>query len=334
MRAERSCTARRDLWPDDTSASTMTVAPAIAASGLGRDYGSLRAVDAIDLEVRPGEFFGFLGPNGAGKTTTIRMLTTLLQPSRGSAQIAGKDTLADPLGVRRSIGVVFQETTLDVDLTAQENLRYCTRLYGLSRSESARRIDEVLRLFALSDRRHERVRTFSGGMRRALDLARGVLHRPSILFLDEPTLGLDPTQRRRIWAFLRRLCSEDGTTLFLTTHYLEEADPCDRVAIVDRGRIVVVGEPTVLKRALGKESIELSSAEPDALAAQVARLTGITPRLRNGVVSFIVEDAAAVMPLLLPLTEQDVEVRLTRPTLEDVFVSVTSDGERADVLGD
>jgi len=328
------CTGRCYPWPDDgSSVAAMTVAPAIAASGLGRDYGSIRAVDAIDLEVRPGEFFGFLGPNGAGKTTTIRMLTTLLRPSRGSAQIAGKDTLSDPLGVRRSIGVVFQETTLDVDLTAQENLRYCTRLYGLSRRESELRIDEVLRLFSLSERRNERVRSFSGGMRRALDLARGVLHRPSILFLDEPTLGLDPTQRRRIWGFLRRLCSEDGTTLFLTTHYLEEADPCDRVAIVDRGRIVIAGEPTVLKRALGKESIELSSEHPEAVAEQVIRLTGIIPRIRDSVVSFIVEDAAAVMPLMLPLTEQDVEVRLTRPTLEDVFVSVTTDREGSNGLG-
>lgn len=304
----------------------------IAALGLGRDYGSLRAVSAIDLEVRPGEFFGFLGPNGAGKTTTIRMLTTLLRPSRGSAQVAGKDVLSDPLGVRRSIGVVFQETTLDLDLTAQENLSYCTRLYGISRRESALRIDEVLRLFSLSERRGERVRTFSGGMRRALDLARGVLHRPAILFLDEPTLGLDPTQRRRIWEFLRRLCSEEGTTLFLTTHYLEEADPCDQVAIVNRGRIVVAGEPTVLKRALGKESIELSSRQPAALAEQVARLTGLTPRRRGDSISLFVDDAAVIMPLLLALTDQGVEVRLTRPTLEDVFVAATTDAEPADAI--
>src|SRR5271154_3854639 len=228
----------------------------------------MRAVDSIDLEVGSGEFFGFLGPNGAGKTTTIRMLTTLLHPSRGTAFVAGKDVLDDPLAVRREIGVVFQETTLDGDLTAEENLRFCTRLYGLSRKESKIRIDEALQLFDLTERRDERVRTFSGGMRRALDLARGILHRPSILFLDEPTLGLDPTQRRRIWGFLGRLSSEEGTTLFLTTHYLEEADPCDRVAIVDRGRIVVAGEPTVLKRALGKESIELSSEHPEALAEE------------------------------------------------------------------
>jgi ABC-2 type transport system ATP-binding protein len=305
----------------------MAVASAISASGLGRDYGSQRAVDAIDLEVQPGDFFGFLGPNGAGKTTTIRMLTTLLRPSRGAARVAGIDVLANPLDVRRRIGVVFQETTLDLDLTADENLRYCTRLYGLSRKESAKRIDEALRLFSLVDRRHERVRTFSGGMRRALDLARGVLHRPMILFLDEPTLGLDPGQRHRIWEFLGRLCSENGTTLFLTTHYLEEADPCDRVAIVDSGRIVAAGEPAALKRRLGRESIELSSLDPEWVRDQVSELTGITPRVRGGVVTFFVEDAGPVLSRLRPLIEQGVSVQLARPTLEDVFVAVTTTGK-------
>jgi ABC-2 type transport system ATP-binding protein len=299
------------------------VAPAIAAAGLGRDYGTIRAVDEIDFEVQPGELFGFLGPNGAGKTTTIRMLTTLLRPSRGRAQVAGKDVLADPLGVRRQIGVVFQETTLDLDLTAEENLRFCARLYGLSRGERSTRIDEALQLFGLDERRGERVRAFSGGMRRALDLARGILHRPSILFLDEPTLGLDPTQRRRIWEFLRRLCSESGTTLFLTTHYMEEADPCDRVAIVARGRIVTVGQPETLKRALGQESIELAADRLDGLASRVRELTGIEPREAGGGLSLIVGDAALVLPSLLPLTREGVAVRVSRPTLEDVFVKLT-----------
>jgi ABC-2 type transport system ATP-binding protein len=299
------------------------VAPAIAASGLGRDYGAIRAVGEIDFEVQPGEFFGFLGPNGAGKTTTIRMLTTLLRPSRGHAQVAGMDVVADPLGVRRQIGVVFQETTLDLDLTAEENLRFCTRLYGLSRSESATRIDEALQLFGLAERRRERVRSFSGGMRRALDLARGILHRPSILFLDEPTLGLDPTQRRRIWEFLRRLCNESGTTLFLTTHYMEEADPCDNVAIVARGGIVAVGRPETLKRTLGRESIELAGDRLDGLSARVRELTGIEPHEAGGRLSLMVDDAALVLPALLPLTSEGVEVRVSRPTLEDVFVEVT-----------
>jgi len=300
---------------------------AIAAAGLGRDYGAVRAVDAIDLEVRTGEFFGFLGPNGAGKTTTIRMLTTLLRPTRGHAEVAGRNVETDPLGVRREIGVVFQETTLDLDLTAEENLRFCTRLYGLSRKESKLRIGEALSLFGLEDRRRDRVRSFSGGMRRALDLARGILHRPSVLFLDEPTLGLDPTQRRRIWEYLRRLCNESGTTLFLTTHYMEEADPCDRVAIIARGSIVAAGAPLTLKRGLGGESIELTAERLDGLAARVRSLTGVEPKTIGDVLSLIVDDAAAVLPLLLPLTAYGVEVRLSRPTLEDVFVALTGQPE-------
>jgi ABC-2 type transport system ATP-binding protein len=251
------------------------------------------------------------------------MLTTLLQPSRGSAHVAGRDVQADPLGVRRQIGVVFQETTLDLDLTAEENLRFCTRLYGLSRKESTRRIDEALQLFGLDDRRRQRVRSFSGGMRRALDLARGILHRPSILFLDEPTLGLDPAQRRRIWEFLRRLGHESGTTLFLTTHYLEEADPCDRVAIVDKGRIVALGDPATLKRTLGRDSIELSADRSTGLAARVHELTGVEPHATAHGLSLIVDDAGSVLSLLLPLTREGVEVRVSRPTLEDVFVALT-----------
>src|SRR5579862_8224704 len=307
----------------------MASATAIAASGLGRDYGRMRAVDAIDLEVRSGEFFGFLGPNGAGKTTTIRMLTTLLNPSRGTALVAGSDIQTDPLAVRKQIGVVFQETTLDGDLTAEENLRFCTRLYGLSRKESKLRIDEALQLFGLTERRNTRVRTFSGGMRRALDLARGILHRPSILFLDEPTLGLDPGQRRRIWAFLQKLTAEHGTTLFLTTHYLEEADPCDRVAIVDHGAIVASGEPADLKRGLGRDRIDVRTDRADDFVAQVRELTGLEPQRAQHGLSLFADDAGSVVPRLLPLTAQGVEIGATHPTLEDVFVDLTGRGREA-----
>jgi ABC-2 type transport system ATP-binding protein len=307
----------------------LAAAPAIAVAGLGRDYGRVRAVDAIDLEVQPGEFFGFLGPNGAGKTTTIRMLTTLLHPSRGEARVAGGDVVDDSLAVRRKIGVVFQETTLDLDLTAEENLRFCTRLYGLSRRESVARIDEALRLFGLEDRRRARVRSFSGGMRRALDLARGILHRPAILFLDEPTLGLDPGQRRRIWAFLQELAAEHGTTLFLTTHYLEEADPCDRVAIVDHGKIVALGKPEELKQRLGRERIDVRTERPDDFVAPVRDLTGLIPQRAQHGLSVFADDASAVLPELLPLTAQGAELGVTRPTLEDVFVDLTARGRDA-----
>ena len=276
--------------------------------------------------MRPGEFFGFLGPNGAGKTTTIRMLTTLLRPSRGTAVVAGRDVEADPLGVRRQIGLVFQETTLDGDLTAEENLRFVARLYGLSRSETAARVTEALDLFGLTERRGDQVRSFSGGMRRALDLARGILHRPSILFLDEPTLGLDPGQRRRIWEFLRRVCDESETTLFLTTHYLEEADDCDRVAIVDHGRVIALDSPSSLKRKLGQEIVELAGGRPDELAARVRELTGLEPLHTERGVSLTVADAEPVLAVLLPLTRSGVQVRVNPPTLDDVFVSLTEAG--------
>jgi ABC-2 type transport system ATP-binding protein len=297
---------------------------AIAVAGLGRDYGRVRAVDAVDLDVRPGEFFGFLGPNGAGKTTTIRMLTTLLQPSRGSARIDGLDVQTEALGVRRRIGVVFQETTLDLDLTAEENLRFCTRLYGLPRREGKARVHEALELFGLLDRRGQRVRSFSGGMRRALDLARGVLHRPSIVFLDEPTLGLDPGQRRRIWGFLQRLSADHGTTLFLTTHYLEEADPCDRVAIVDHGRIVAAGEPAELKRRLGRDRVEIRTERAEEFAVRVRELTGVEPQRAQHGLSVFVDDAETVMPSLLPLAREGAEFGVSHPTLEDVFLDVTA----------
>jgi ABC-2 type transport system ATP-binding protein len=286
-------------------------------------------VDAIDLDVRPGEFFGFLGPNGAGKTTTIRMLTTLLKPTRGTARIGGIEVQEDALAVRRKIGVVFQETTLDLDLTAEENLRFCTRLYGLSRKESKLRIDEALELFGLADRRKVRVRGFSGGMRRALDLARGILHRPEIVFLDEPTLGLDPGQRRRIWGFLQQLSSDHGTTLFLTTHYLEEADPCDRVMIVDKGRIVAAGEPAELKRGLGRDRIDVRTDRPDDFFDRVRALTGVEPQRAPHGLSVFVEDAAQFMPMLMPLAEEGAEFGVTHPTLEDVFVDIT--GHAAEV---
>jgi ABC-2 type transport system ATP-binding protein len=300
---------------------------AIAATELGRDYGNVAAVDSIDLDVRKGEFFGFLGPNGAGKTTTIRMLTTLLRPTRGGARVAGNDVVGDPLAVRRAIGVVFQETTLDLDLTAEENLRFCARLYGLSRRETKVRVAEALSLFGLDERGRERVRSFSGGMRRALDLARGILHGPEILFLDEPTLGLDPPQRRRVWDHLGHLREEHGTTMFLTTHYLEEADPCDRIAIIDEGRVVVRGEPEQLKRQLGNDRIELDGArfprDVGALRDEVRRLTGREPSTNGRALSIAVGDYAQTLQVLLPLATDGVEVRLRQATLDDVFAEAT-----------
>ena len=229
---------------------------AIAADGLGKDFGSIRALDRLDLEVREAEFFGFLGPNGAGKTTTVHLLATLLKPSRGTARVAGHDVARDSLGVRRSIGLVFQDTTLDRDLTVEENLRFAARLWNLPGPAAAPRIDRLLREFGLVERRRDPVRTLSGGMRRAVDIARGVLHEPRLLFLDEPTAGLDPRARRSLWELIRRLRESTGLTVFLTTHYVEEAEPCDRVAVLDRGRLVALGAPAELKRDAGVGSLE------------------------------------------------------------------------------
>jgi ABC-2 type transport system ATP-binding protein len=299
----------------------------IQAVGLGKDYGRIRAVEAIDMDVARGEFFGFLGPNGAGKTSMIHMLTTLIRPSRGHAVVAGHDVVQEPLAVRKNVGLVFQETSLDPELSAEENLRLSGRLYGLGRVDLGRRIDEVLELFELQARRHDRVRTFSGGMRRLVDLARGILHRPTVLFLDEPTLGLDPVNRQRVWSFLERLAREERMTLFLTTHYLEEAEPCDRVVIVDHGRIVANGTPERLKREFGgQESIELVVRAPDeALLADIARRSGVEPRHVSDGVVLAVDSAEAVLPTLLPLIGDRIEsLSVRRPTLDDVFVAVTA----------
>ncbi len=307
----------------------MSTEPVVQAFGIGKDYGKLRAVDAVDINVGSGDFFGFLGPNGAGKTTMIHMLTTLVSPTRGRAEVAGHDVVAEPLAVRKNIGLVFQETTLDGELSAEENLQLAGKLYGLSRADLRARIAEVLELFELTDRRHDSVRTFSGGMRRQVDLARGILHRPTVLFLDEPTLGLDPVARGRVWGFLERLASEEGMTLFLTTHYLEEAEPCDRVMIVDRGQVIAQGTPDELKRDLGgRESIELTMSDPDPrFLAEVERRIGTEPRRTATGVILAVDSAEDVLPMLLPLIGERLEsLSVRRPTLDDVFVAATRGG--------
>ena len=229
---------------------------AIHARGLGKDFGAIRALDRLDLEVREAEFFGFLGPNGAGKTTTVHILATLLKPSRGAAAVAGYDVARDGLAVRRRIGIVFQETTLDRDLTVEENLYFAARLWDLPEALAASRIAALLSQFALVARRRDPVRALSGGMRRALDIARGILHEPQILFLDEPTAGLDPRARRGLWDLIGELRAALGLTVFLTTHYVEEAEPCDRVAVLDRGRLAALGPPAELKRTAGVDSLE------------------------------------------------------------------------------
>ncbi len=231
-------------------------AVAIETRGLGKDFGSIRALEGLDLEVGEAEFFGFLGPNGAGKTTTVHLLATLLAPTRGTARVLGRDVVRESLAVRRGIGLVFQDTTLDRDLSVEENLRFAARLWDLPGRVAKPRVEQLLRQFGLLDRRRSPVRTLSGGMRRALDIARGILHEPRVLFLDEPTAGLDPRARRALWQSIQGLRASSGVTVFLTTHYVEEAEPCDRVAVLDRGRLAALGPPAALKRSAGVGSLE------------------------------------------------------------------------------
>jgi ABC-2 type transport system ATP-binding protein len=234
----------------------MTGSPAIEARGLGKDFGSVRALDALDLQVNEGEFFGLLGPNGAGKTTAVHLLATLLAPTRGSARVCGHDVVRAGLEVRRRICLVFQEPTLDRDLSVLENLQFAARLWDLPARVARPRIETLLEQFGLSDRYHLTVRALSGGQRRSADIARGLLAEPRLLFLDEPTAGLDPHVRRTLWESIHRLRTQQGVTVFLTTHYVEEAEPCDRVAILDRGRLAALGSPAELKRVAGTSTLE------------------------------------------------------------------------------
>jgi len=234
----------------------MTGSPAIEARGLGKDFGPVRALDALDLDVSEGEFFALLGPNGAGKTTAVHLFATLLAPSRGGARVCGHDVARAGLEVRRRIGLVFQEPTLDRDLTVLENLQFAARLWDLPSPLARTRSEALLEQFSLVERRHVVVRALSGGLRRSADIARGLLAEPRILFLDEPTTGLDPQARRALWQTIHRMRSQQGVTVFLTTHYVEEAEPCDRVAILDRGRLAALGTPAELKRVAGTATLE------------------------------------------------------------------------------
>ncbi|TDD89272.1 ATP-binding cassette domain-containing protein [Actinomadura rubrisoli] len=298
--------------------------PAIRTWDLRKSYRGVEAVRGIDLTVGQGEMFGFLGPNGAGKTTTIAMLCTLAVPTGGRAEVAGHDTRRQPDRVRHAIGLVFQETTLDGDLTAAENLRFHADLYALPLATLPARIDAILDLLGLLDRRDDFVRTFSGGMRRRLEIARGLLHEPRVLFLDEPTLGLDPQARRLVWDHLARVRERRATTLFVTTHYLEEAERCDRIAIIDAGRVAALGTPAGLKSVLGADRIELRTGDDDAAAAVLRDRFGLAAAAGPDGLRFQAEDGAALVPRLCGALDVPVHsVTVTPPSLDDVFFHYT-----------
>ena len=300
------------------------VAPAIEVRGLTKTFKSVEAVKGIDLTVATGETFGFLGPNGAGKSTTIKILCTLADATSGTARVAGYDVASERDAVRRSIGLVFQEPTLDGYLSAEQNLVFHGELYGVPRDTAAARRKEVLDMVGLWDRRKDLVQTFSGGMRRRLEIARGLLHSPRVLFLDEPTIGLDPQTRASIWTYIRELHKREEITVFVTTHYMDEAEHCDRIAIIDQGKIVALDTPAALKAGVGKDRVQIATADDPAAIAALKTQFQIEARMVEGLVTFAVADGAAFVPHLfekLGIAIRSVTVQ--RPTLDDVFLNFT-----------
>ncbi len=299
-------------------------ATAISVRELTKRYGDIEAVRGISFEVASGETFGFLGPNGAGKSTTISILCTLIRPTSGKAMVAGHDVVAERDTVRRNIGLVFQDTTLDTYLTAEQNLRFHADLYGVPKSAVAPRMRQVLEMVGLWDRRESLVQTYSGGMQRRLEIARGLLHAPHVLFLDEPTVGLDPQTRSSIWRYINELKQREDITIFLTTHYMDEAEHCDRIAIIDNGQIVAIDTPEALKASVGKDRVQISTADDQAAIAELTVRFGIDAAMHEGLVTFSVESGEEFVPRLF--AGLDVAIRsvsVARPSLDDVFMSYT-----------
>ncbi|HEX3705771.1 MAG TPA: ATP-binding cassette domain-containing protein [Mycobacteriales bacterium] len=302
-------------------ASAPTIEPAVTVRGLVKRYGEIEAVRGIDLDVTPGELFGFLGPNGAGKSTTIKILCTLVTPTAGQAKVVGLDVIKQRTAVRREIGLVFQETTLDDYLTADQNLRFHGAIYGMPRRTIASRIEEVLELVGLADRRESPVRTFSGGMKRRLEIARGLLHSPRVLFLDEPTIGLDPESRQVLWKYVDELRRREDITVFLTTHYMDEAERCDRIAIINSGEIVALGTPASLKGAVGDDRVRIVTADNDASILTIKKKLRVDAVPDGDALLVAVPDGESFVPKLFGIGLSVQSVSVSRPTLDDVFLA-------------
>ena len=298
--------------------------PAVTVRGLVKRYGELEAVRGIDFEIAAGETFGFLGPNGAGKSTTISMLCTLVKPTGGSALVAGHDVVLERDEVRRNIGLVFQDTTLDGYLTAEQNLRLHAELYGMPRGAVAERLQQVMEMVGLWERRTSRVMSFSGGMKRRLEIARGLLHSPRVLFLDEPTVGLDPQTRSSIWSYISALKRDEDITIFMTTHYMDEAEYCDRIAIMDHGGIVALDTPEALKASVAVDRVQIQTGDDDAAIAALRERFEIEATVAEGAVTFGVPAGETFVPRLFAELGQPIRsINVSRPSLDDVFMSYT-----------
>jgi len=297
---------------------------AITVASLAKNYGEIEAVRGIDFEVPVGETFGFLGPNGAGKSTTIKILCTLALPTSGSATVAGHDVVRERDAVRRNIGLVFQDTTLDSYLTGAQNLRFHAELYGVPTAAVGPRMKQVMEMVGLWDRRDSVVMTYSGGMQRRLEIARGLLHAPRVLFLDEPTVGLDPQTRTSIWEYINELKAREDITIFLTTHYMDEAEHCDRIAIIDHGKIVAIDTPEALKASVGKDRVQIHTGDDATAIAELDREFGIQAAIHEGAVTFSVASGEQFVPRLFAALSVPIQaVSVSRPSLDDVFMSYT-----------
>ena len=301
----------------------------IKVENLEHSYGEFKAVDGISFTVKKGEIFSFLGPNGAGKSTAINILITLLAKQKGNASVAGYDVTKEPQKVRESIGIVFQDITLDRDMTVWEILEFHGRLYNMPREERKKRIGELLQLVELDAKKDERTKNLSGGMKRRLEIARGLMTRPKVLFLDEPTLGLDPQTRMRMWEYIKGVNNE-GTTIFLTTHYMDEADRLsDRISIIDQGKIIISGKPWELKNTLGQDLIYLETSNNEAamqLVKDLPSVRDIKPKTK-GFVLMVNEDGTKVLPVVFDTLRTAgidcLTINLKKPSMDDVFVFYT-----------
>ena len=298
--------------------------PAITAQHVSHRYGSRLAVADLSLEIPEGEVFAFLGPNGSGKTTLFRLLSTLIPVEAGEIRILGHNLARDATAVRRHMGVVFQAPSLDKKLTVAENLRHQGRLYGLSSADLAARTGELLAAVGLADRTRDRVETLSGGMKRRVELAKSMLHRPRLLLLDEPSTGLDPAARSDLWQYLRQVRERDRTTIVLTTHLLDEAERADRIAIMNHGRLAALGAPEALRSAVGGDAITIQATHPEPLAAAIRERFSVEPQVLDGTVRLDQPDGHKWIPRLVEAFPAEIQtITLGKPTLEDVFIART-----------